>query len=282
MIFPIIILPISFYINRQNCHVPGRVSFRIPNKRTKKISWNGSITIEAALVIPLFFLAVVSLYYMMEVMAVRTSIRNGMQYAGKKAAEQAYTNKILMPGNLERDIVEAVGTERLERSIVKGGSGGIHCEQSRMSARTGILDLHVSYQVFLPIPAFHSAAVPMEESCRMKGWSGYERTGFHETDEDTVYITENGMVYHRDYHCTYLDLSIRVVSGKEVEELRNKSDGKYYPCEHCGGKGPVGEVYITDYGDRYHSSVNCSGLKRTIYAVPLSEAVGKGACSKCG
>ena len=116
----------------------------------------------------------------------------------------------------------------------------------------------------------------------MKGWTGYERAGFLAEDEETVYITETGMVYHRDYHCNYLELSARMVPAEIVEDLRNESQGKYYPCERCAHKGAGSGVYITDYGDRYHTSLSCSGLKRTIYAVPLSEAVGKGACSKCG
>ena len=56
-------------------------------------------------------------------------------------------------------------------------------------------------------------------------------------EDETVYVTGTGLVYHKDYHCTYLDLSIRMVQGKEISELRNESGGRYYACEHCGGKG---------------------------------------------
>lgn len=241
----------------------------------------GVVTVEAALAVPLFFLAVLVLFYMLEVMSIRTTIRSGMQYAAKEAAEDIYVYPRVTPGKLEADIVASIGGERLERSIVVNGSSGIHCEKSRMSALTGILELRVTYQVRLPIPVFPAAPVNMEESMRMKGWNGYVRSGFGQEDEDTVYVTENGMVYHRDYHCNYLELSIRMVSYDEVNGLRNESHGKYHACESCVHGGAADKVYVTDYGDRYHNSLSCSGLKRTIYAVPMSEAVGKGACSKC-
>ena len=180
--------------------------------------------------------------------------------------------KYFIPGSSIRGMV---------RSIVEGGSSGIDCSRSRMSVRTGIGELSAVYQVRIPVPLFQIPLVRYEETMRIKGWTGYERAGFGGEDDETVYITETGLVYHKDYHCTHLDLSIRMASGEEVSSLRNESGGKYYACEHCGG-GSGGAVYITLYGDRYHSSLSCSGLKRTVYAVPLSEAVGKGACSKCG
>lgn len=242
----------------------------------------GSITVEAAFAMPLFFFAVLALCYMSEVMAIRTSIRSGLQYAGKIAAENAYERPVLLAGSIEEDLINAVGAERLDRSVVESGSSGVHCEKSYMSMSTGIMELRASYHVYLPLPVFGNVVVPMEESCRVKGWTGYERAGFLAEDEETVYITETGMVYHRDYHCNYLELSARMVPAEIVEDLRNESQGKYYPCERCAHKGAGSGVYITDYGDRYHTSLSCSGLKRTIYAVPLSEAVGKGACSKCG
>lgn len=290
------ILPQSVISRRQNYPICKRAPFCIPGcpavenperafRKKKNIIGGkvcGSITVEAALAIPLFFFAVLALCYLMEVMAIRTSIRSGLQYAGKTASESAYEMPVLMPGRLENDIVNAVGAERLDRSIVENGSSGLHCGKSYMSVTTGIMELKVNYEVYLPLPVFGRAAVPMEESCRMKGWTGYESAGFSGEDETTVYITETGMVYHRDYHCTYLELSIRMIPSDSVEGLRNESDGKYYPCQRCVRGSVHGGVYITDYGDRYHSSLSCSGLKRTVYAVPLSEAAGKGACSKCG
>lgn len=258
--------------HRHNCHLNKRVPFCV----------SGSITVEAALTIPIFFLAVTALCYTLEVMAVRTSIRSGMQSAGKRAAVEAYLKPVLIPGEIEEEIVRAVGEDRLDRSIVADGSRGIHCEHSYMSPLTGIMEIRTSYEVRLPIKLFGEAAVPMEESCRIKGWNGYEKAPFSHGDESVVYITETGMVYHRDYHCTYLELSIKAALLNEVKNFRNKNQEKYHPCEKCGAINGGQKVYITDYGNKYHSSLDCSGLKRTIYAVPVSEAVGKGVCSKCG
>lgn len=155
------------------------------------------------------------------------------------------------------------------------------CSASRMSVRTGIGTLNAEYQVKIPVPVFGIRPVKCRETMKIKAWSGYEKEGLSDMGKDTVYVTENGLVYHKDYHCSYLDLSIRMTHMGTVSDLRNESGGRYYPCEHCM-KGNAGTIYITNFGDRYHSSLSCSGLKRTIYAIPVSEAAGKGACSKCG
>lgn len=241
----------------------------------------GSVTAEAAVAVPVFFLAVVTMLYLLEMMAVHTAVRSGLQYAGKKTAKESCVTQMLMPSRIENDLVYAVGEERLGRSIVRGGSSGIDCSRSKMSARTGIGKLTAEYQVVIPVPLFGIAPVKCSETMKIKAWSGYEREGWMDTGNDTVYVTETGLVYHKDYHCSHLDLSIRMTHLELVEGLRNENGGKYYPCEHCV-KGNGGNIYITNSGDRYHSSLSCSGLKRTIYAIPISEAAGKGACSRCG
>lgn len=242
-------------------------------------SLKASITIEAAMAVPIFFFAMLCLIYLLEIMAVQTSVRSGLQYAAKSVMSDSYPLAVIRPGDIEAYVVDEIGVERLERSIIAGGSSGIDCSGSKMSVRTGIGNLEAVYTIKLPVPMFRVEGMKCKESLRIKAWVGYEKEFFGSEKEDTVYITDTGIVYHRDYHCTYLELSIQMVTREAVESLRNESGGKYHPCILCGGNG--NPVYITDTGNRYHGSLSCSGLKRTVYAVPLSEAAGKGACVRC-
>ena len=240
-----------------------------------------SVTVESALTIPIFFLAIVSMLYMMEVMSIRTNIKSALDCAAGPIRSEAYTGLMFGSSKLEKDIVSAIGEERLNRSIVVGGSEGIECTSSILSSISGVHRLKVKYQVKLPFPVFRSRPVSMEESILVKGWVGYSGRGFS-SQSKTVYVTENGSVYHLDYHCTYLHPTIQAVQYKKVPELRNESGAKYYPCEHCMKHEAGGMVFITNHGTRYHSSLTCSDMKRTIYSIPIEEAVGKGVCSKCG
>lgn len=243
--------------------------------------WKGSITVEAAMAVPIFFFAVICLIYLFEIMAVQTAVYSSLQYAGKIAIQESYPFSVIYPGTIEEDVVNAIGAKRLERSIVVGGCTGIDCSSSYMSPRTGIGKLVAEYKVAIPVPVFSVRGISQTGSVRIKAWTGYEKEVFGTGSEETVYITETGLVYHKDYHCTYLDLSIRMVSAGEIESLRNNGGGKYYACRLCHG-GNGGQVYVTSEGNKYHGSLGCSGLKRTVYAVPMSEVIGKGACIRCG
>lgn len=70
-----------------------------------------------------------------------------------------------------------------------------------------------------------------------------------------------------------------------MEIIRNEGGHKYYRCNSCCKKGEIYEkVYITTWGEGYHSQLDCSGLKRTIREEKLTKAQEQGyyACSKCG
>ena len=106
-----------------------------------------------------------------------------------------------------------------------------------------------------------------------------------EHDEDYVYITKSGKVYHCDRKCTYLKPDVREIQGKDVPLKRNSSGGKYKPCEKCCQDieaEQLARAYITTYGDRYHKTSVCPKIKRDIRRVKKSETNKLPACSKCG
>ena len=133
------------------------------------------------------------------------------------------------------------------------------------------------------VPVLAYPGTNIVSCCYMRAWTGYdvERKFSVEEQEEYVYITENGTVYHRERNCTHLTLSIELAGKDEVGQLRNESGGKYYPCEKCGGDGSS-FVYVTGEGTRYHNTITCSGLKRTVISIPLSEVGGRPPCSRCG
>lgn len=249
---------------------------------TSKYKKRGTITLEAALAVSFFFFGMLCLSYLLEMMVIETTVRNALHAVAKEVAVEIVTNPVIPIRRMEQSLVEQIGTERLERSMIVNGSSGIDCSHSKKYGNTTILDLSASYRIEIPVLMFRIPAISREERIRVKGWTGQERRGAASLEEEMVYVTAHGMVYHKDIHCTYLDLSVKAVDKEEVESLRNQSGGTYKACASCKQTlTKAQKVYITDYGDRYHGSLECSGLKRNIYAVPLSDLHGIGGCSKC-
>ncbi|MBQ0028621.1 MAG: hypothetical protein KBS96_08490 [Lachnospiraceae bacterium] len=117
----------------------------------------------------------------------------------------------------------------------------------------------------------------------VRKWTGYDVLNGNSriNDEEYVYITENGTVYHRQRSCSHLKITIRVIPYEDVENERNRNGKKYYRCERCGKYSGSGAVFVTNDGNKYHTSASCSGLKRTIYVVKITETGGRGPCSGC-
>lgn len=134
---------------------------------------------------------------------------------------------------------------------------------------------------------FGIAAFPgsyVVNGCVMHKWIGYSGDGTGEEwqrpEEELVYITKSGEAYHRERSCLYLNPSIRLADREEIAS-------GYTPCSVCVGKwGQQGNrlIYVTDGGSRYHNTVSCSGLRRTIESVTLTQALemGRHACPRCG
>ena len=112
----------------------------------------------------------------------------------------------------------------------------------------------------------------------------YEEEQQEESPEDDriVYITEEKVVYHQSLDCPSLNLVITSCLFSDVSQKRNTAGGKYYPCEKCAKGARPDTVFIAKIGDRYHYRRDCSGLKRTITQITLSEArKTRRVCKRC-
>lgn len=250
-------------------------------ERASALGPKASVTVEAALTIPLFLFAILSLVYLLEIQSIRTCIRSALQSAVKQAAAEAVIIPVVNPIQVQSDVVRFAGSKRLDNSIVQGGSGGISCIRTYLSPLTGEIHASADYAVRLPFPRFTNLKARFREEMKVKSWTGYQGSQGATNEDQIVYITDTALVYHEDYRCTYLQLSISFVPYSNLSEIRNEHAGKYHRCEKCVQGNAFAGVYITTTGGKYHNSLRCSGLKRTVHAIKKTDAGPRGGCSRC-
>ena len=284
--------------NLSFCRSLKRVSSAISRKKNFCCT-KGSMTLEAAFVLPFFLFAVINILFAINIIGAQSRINAALHQTGNKMAFSGYgyekTVRSVLPDSLSGvamtyvyargQVLEYVGRDYLDQSCIVDGADGVSFAGSSVMAEGDIIDLQVSYKVkpFSAVMGFKGFTVTQRYYGR--AWTGYDVTQFvsdTNAEDPMVFVTETGTVYHLDRNCTYLNPSAESVPALTVDGRRNQSGGKYYPCETCGAGTGMGHVYITGQGSRYHSNINCSSLKRTIYTVPLSEVGGRGRCSKCG
>lgn len=257
---------------------------------------NASMTVECAIALPIFVMAVLSLYSLFPILTIYSQMNASLHVVGKEMAYCAYPLSRLseeqdkenvyagVASMLAEDayaagrLVSVMGKDRIDNSNIRNGAMGINVLRSNPNSKNNTVDLVVTYYAdpwFMP-----GKGIKLENRCKMKKWTGYERPVKDETCE-YVYITTNGKVYHTNYDCSYLHPSIHSCDRETVSEKRNQSGSKYYECSKCKNKEKGDTVYITDWGERFHNSIGCSELERNIKAVPLDKVGDRRLCDKC-
>ena len=254
----------------------------------------GSLTVETALVLPFFLFLLIGILQLSRAVQTEGVVRTSLWEVGKRLSTYAYLteygeeegqiDKLFGAGALAYTysaFLAQEGREYWNESMVSGGSNGFSFLLSSYLKEDGYLDLIVTYELRIPFPLTGDIYLPQVQRCRVRGWIG-EKDGIEEKEE-MVYITESGTVYHLTKDCSHLTLTIQEVSPSNLPQARNSSGGKYSPCEKCGKSPMQGKnYYITKEGDCFHTTRNCSGLKRTILMIPISQVGERSLCKRCG
>lgn len=253
----------------------------LKSERTSAFTFKGSLTVEASLVVPIFFFVMLCLVGLLEMTAIQIAVKGSVYNAARELAKEVYAVPVITSFEIEQKIVQQIGKERLERSMMVNGAEGLDCSGSIYNWKTGEINLTVQYRLQVPIFMIEVPVVSCKEFIKVKGWTGQDGGLYQGQNRELVYVAEHGSVYHKDPYCSYLNPSVRSIGASTIGDVRNDSGGKYYPCEICGEEVHTGIFYVTSYGERYHTSINCNKIQRNYYAIPIEEATGLGGCSKC-
>lgn len=246
----------------------------------------GSLTVEASVIIPLFSGVIVFLLFYFQVMEVQLVVQNALEDTGRKLAvlavkeleepEEEISYLVMAKGMLSLKLKE----EPLIERYVGGGVLGVSLMMSEFEG--DYIQLNANYVMHFPIGLFGNQDFLICQTTYFRKWNGWHEQIQNDETMELVYVTEYGEVYHMRRSCVYLDLSIQKISSAELTGKRNYNGELYRKCELCGKENTMfSDIYITNYGDCYHNTITCSGLKRTIYQKLLSEVGGMPACRKC-
>ncbi len=274
-----------------------RMSFCSSDMRLRR-GQKASMTVEACFVLPFFLFAFLNIISIVEIYRLQGNMSAAMHDTAKQMAVYGYEYRQIRTdaaGAAESlgltylyaagNVRTRLGTSYLDNSPLAGGAASISWLRSSVMQEDDCIDLVAEYRIAPPAAVVGYRQRVMYSRMRTRAWTGYDNAsgsaGGSAANEEIVYMTPDGSVYHRSRACSYLKLSIVAVDKSFLDTRRNEDGSRYYPCEECGDSCG-NTVYITSFGNRYHSTLGCSGLKRTVMAVPISEAGGRGACNKCG
>ena len=210
--------------------------------------YNASMCVEASLSFSFFLLFLTNVFSLILLFRTYAHDMTNLQQQGKKIASLAYATEGMYGSNDE--LIRLYKNRKIESMF-----SVIMVPDARLRA-----------------------------CCVVKPWTGYDVVGGKNRNEEDilVYMTQYGSVYHKDRGCSHLSLSIQGIDLLGLEYSTNEEGRSYAPCEYCGKNDFVTLVYITNYGDKYHTTIKCRGLRRYVKSLPLSQVEGVPACQKCG
>lgn len=241
---------------------------------------------ETALVLPLFMFCLFNITALFEMLHIHSVLDCALSQVGKEISTYAYfqefyENTLLTEVYVRERVIEIVGRDKIQNSLIVGGTAGITLWRTEVNEQNDVIDMVMTYRV-KPWFAFGNVGeMVLMNRCFIKAYTGFERedlTG----DEAKYYIADTGEVYHLNRACTHLLLSISAIKIQDLDNARNMYGTRYSPCEVCFDEYNGDEqLYITDQGDRYHAYISCPGLKRTIYVITASEIGNRPLCLRC-
>lgn len=270
--------------NNKNNHYNFRCSISLRRIRSKKRTFytssgcckRASLTVEAAMVLPIFLFAFWIMLYGFKI----TELQAKVQYALNITAEDmAACPDIKSSTAASALFLAGLKSCNADVSFVSGTWTGFNLGKSNIQKKDSMIYLKVDYKIKLPQLLGIKLAVPCIQSVCTRAFNG--RSLKEKGAGKIVYITTGQTVYHTNRQCSYLNLSIQKIAETNFKEQGGSYLKRYSACSSCKNEKRYGYIYITEDGTKYHNTLACKNLKRTIERIMLEEVNGRRLCSRC-
>ena len=248
----------------------------------------GGVTLEAALIIPIYIFTVSVIINILILLGVEMRVKEAAFESIRETSGRAYLYMSEDSGSLpaggitlfsiDKNIKQKLAQSGTLSKSIKGGVNGINITSSKILNNNSKIKLNIEYTLNTPFSFFEAANIKVSQNLETYAWLGEDYMEYRE-DTKYVYVAKHGTVYHLTPHCSYLHTNIYVSNTGDIMYKRNASGAKYYACKRCGNSGIVGTVFYTQYGNRYHSDRECTEIHHDYKKVPLSEV--EGTMSQC-
>lgn len=271
-----------------------------------------SMTVEAALCLPLFLLFAVALMEPMRWLDRQRRVQTVTEQFCEELSQYMYAKELgetIFYGQdgSEPEEGDGVSDSRTDKAYLgalsdaaaglwlKGKAeeyvDGVVIRKADVPDENGNVWIELTYREQIPFFHVKSGEISMHAAAKRRSWIGIDgklkekkadSSGAGKAGETIVYVGAGMGRYHMYRDCHYISNQYRTVPLSQAEQLRNASGGRYTACSRCAkAAGAAAEVYITEAGEHYHYSRTCSAMASYVRSVPLKEVEQLGVCSYC-
>jgi len=267
-----------FFFNLKKNISPEKRIHNLSHFKYKSRHRSASLTVEAALVLPLFFFTFFLFWQLFLLVMFQLRVCETVAETAQNFGHLGYYGQ-QEDGKIDLSFLYSPMLWVAFPETETIGNRWIQC----CEGEDGLIQIEVSYDFVCESIGFSSICLPVKQKFCFYPYRGEKDVKVsEEEDGDVVYVTEHGTVYHTSKTCSYLKITLCSVDISEVFEERNLSGQKYTACERCQSEVGTGQVFISKEGTRYHRSLNCPAVKRSIQEKQRSEVDNLPPCHKCG
>ena len=267
----------TFFLNTIKKSISPQKTIPIDKKQNKNRHRSASLTAEAAMALPLFFYTSFMLWQCFLLLLLQISVCQKVTTVALTSGCLGVVNRLSEKEELSLLyktllLVELQSEERAEQLEIE-------------VTQEEVIQAEIRYVFMCESCVLPMIRIPVCQTFCFTPYVGETVADLYaeekKPEEDVVYVTATGTVYHESKSCVYLMVRVSEVPYPQITGKRNTSGKKYTACSRCITKAEPDKVYISAGGERYHQRADCPALKRVVQERKRAE-VELPSCSRCG